>query len=169
MRIPDHLTCLLRNLYAGQEATVRTGSHTICNRLCGWLQCERPLRSSSFCCLRLLMLSLISCFTLLISWDKTFSVIFTASQSPAFYYRSGKQVPRVMLQAHCTPRPQLRSPTQLDPEGGRPTTHAGQAGPGPSIPGWSRPQPVLHRVCWVNPRPCRERGSTGNQEPGLPS
>ena len=25
MRIPDHLTCLLRNLYAGQEATVRTG------------------------------------------------------------------------------------------------------------------------------------------------
>ena len=25
MRIPDHLTCLLRNLYAGQEATVRAG------------------------------------------------------------------------------------------------------------------------------------------------
>ena len=25
MEIPDHLTCLLRNLYAGQEATVRTG------------------------------------------------------------------------------------------------------------------------------------------------
>ena len=25
MRIPDHLTCLLRNLYAGQEATIRTG------------------------------------------------------------------------------------------------------------------------------------------------
>ena len=25
MGIPDHLTCLLRNLYAGQEATVRTG------------------------------------------------------------------------------------------------------------------------------------------------
>ena len=25
MRIPDHLTCLLRNLYAGQEATVRSG------------------------------------------------------------------------------------------------------------------------------------------------
>ena len=28
MRIPDHLTCLLRNLYAGQEATVRTGQGT---------------------------------------------------------------------------------------------------------------------------------------------
>ena len=25
MRIPDHITCLLRNLYAGQEATVTTG------------------------------------------------------------------------------------------------------------------------------------------------
>ena len=28
MRIPDHLTCLLRNLYAGQEATDRTGYGT---------------------------------------------------------------------------------------------------------------------------------------------
>ena len=31
--IPDHLTCLLRNLYAGQEATVRTGHVTM-----EWLQ-----------------------------------------------------------------------------------------------------------------------------------
>ena len=28
MGIPDHLTCLLRSLYAGQEATVRTGHET---------------------------------------------------------------------------------------------------------------------------------------------
>ena len=28
MGIPDHLTCLLRNLYAGQETTVRTGHQT---------------------------------------------------------------------------------------------------------------------------------------------
>ena len=28
MRIPDHLTCCLRNLYAGQEAAVRTGHET---------------------------------------------------------------------------------------------------------------------------------------------
>ena len=28
MGIPDHLTCLLRNLYSGQEATVRTGHGT---------------------------------------------------------------------------------------------------------------------------------------------
>ena len=32
MEIPDHLTCLLRNLYAGQEATVRIGHGT------GWFQ-----------------------------------------------------------------------------------------------------------------------------------
>ena len=29
MGIPDHLTCLLRNLYAGQKTTVRTGHGTI--------------------------------------------------------------------------------------------------------------------------------------------
>ena len=29
MGIPDHLTCLLRNLYAGQEATVKTGHGTM--------------------------------------------------------------------------------------------------------------------------------------------
>ena len=36
MGIPDHLTCLLRNLYAGQEATVRTGHGTM-----DWLKIER--------------------------------------------------------------------------------------------------------------------------------
>ena len=36
MGIPDHLTCLLRNLYAGQEATVRTGHGTS-----DWLQIEK--------------------------------------------------------------------------------------------------------------------------------
>ena len=33
MGIPDHLTCLLRNLYAGQEATVRTGHGTTGSKL----------------------------------------------------------------------------------------------------------------------------------------
>jgi len=28
MGVPDHMTCLLRNQYAGQEATVRTGQRT---------------------------------------------------------------------------------------------------------------------------------------------
>ena len=33
MGLPDHLTCLLRNLYAGQKATVRTG-----HRITDWFQ-----------------------------------------------------------------------------------------------------------------------------------
>ena len=36
MGMPDHLTCLLRNLYAGQEATVRTGHGTT-----NWFQIEK--------------------------------------------------------------------------------------------------------------------------------
>ena len=38
--IPDHLTCLLRNLYAGQEATVRTGHGTTCP---DWFQIGKGL------------------------------------------------------------------------------------------------------------------------------
>ena len=36
MGIPDHLTCFLRNLYAGEEATVRTGHATT-----DWFQIEK--------------------------------------------------------------------------------------------------------------------------------
>ena len=39
MGIPDHLTCLLRNLYAGQEATVRTGHWTT-----DWLPIRKGVR-----------------------------------------------------------------------------------------------------------------------------
>ena len=39
MGIPDHLTCLLRNLYAGQEATVRTGHGTT-----DWFQMGKGVR-----------------------------------------------------------------------------------------------------------------------------
>ena len=39
MGIPDHLTCLLRNLYAGQEATVRTGHGTT-----DWFQIRKGVR-----------------------------------------------------------------------------------------------------------------------------
>ena len=39
MSVPDHLTCLLRNLYAGQEATVRTGHGTT-----DWFQIEKGVR-----------------------------------------------------------------------------------------------------------------------------
>ena len=36
MGIPDHLTCLLRNVYAGQEATLRTGHGTT-----DWFQIQK--------------------------------------------------------------------------------------------------------------------------------
>ena len=39
MGLPDHLTCLLRNLYAGQEATVRTGHGTT-----DWFQIGKGVR-----------------------------------------------------------------------------------------------------------------------------
>ena len=39
MEIPDHLTCLLRNLYAGQEATVRTAYGTA-----DWFQIGKGVR-----------------------------------------------------------------------------------------------------------------------------
>ena len=43
MGIPDHLTCLLRNLYAGQEATVRTGHGTT-----DWFQIGKGVQSKLY-------------------------------------------------------------------------------------------------------------------------
>ena len=44
MRIPDHLTCLLRNLYAGQEETVRTGHGTT-----DWFQIGKEYINAVYC------------------------------------------------------------------------------------------------------------------------
>ena len=44
MGIPDHLTCLLRNLYAGQEATVRTGRGTT-----DWFQIGKGVHQGCIC------------------------------------------------------------------------------------------------------------------------
>ena len=44
MGIPDHLTCLLRNLYAGQEATVGTGHGTIY-----WYQLGKAIVKAVYC------------------------------------------------------------------------------------------------------------------------
>ena len=44
MEMPDHLTCLLRNLYAGQEATVRTGHGTT-----DWFQKGKGVRQAVYC------------------------------------------------------------------------------------------------------------------------
>ena len=41
MEIPEHLTCLLRNLYAGQKATVRTGHGTT-----DWFQIRKGVGQS---------------------------------------------------------------------------------------------------------------------------
>ena len=41
--IPDHLTCLLKNLYAGQDATVRTGHGT------NWFQIEKVEVKAVYC------------------------------------------------------------------------------------------------------------------------
>ena len=43
MGIPDHLTCLLRNLYTGQETTVITGHGTT-----DWFQIGKGVRQSLF-------------------------------------------------------------------------------------------------------------------------
>ena len=44
MGIPDHLTCLLKNLYAGQEATVRTGHGTT-----DWFQIGKEYVKAVYC------------------------------------------------------------------------------------------------------------------------
>ena len=44
MGIPDHLTCLLRNLYAGQEATVRIGHGTT-----DWFQIRKEYVKAVYC------------------------------------------------------------------------------------------------------------------------
>ena len=44
MGIPGHLTCLLRNLYAGQEATVRTGHETT-----DWFQIRKGVHQAIYC------------------------------------------------------------------------------------------------------------------------
>ena len=51
MGIPDHLTCFLRNLYAGQEATVRTRHGTA-----DWFKIGKGVRQS--CVLSLCLLNL---------------------------------------------------------------------------------------------------------------
>ena len=53
--IPDHLTCLLRNLYAGQEATVRTGHETT-----DWFQIGKGVRQG--CILSLCIFNLYAAY-----------------------------------------------------------------------------------------------------------
>ena len=56
MGTPAHLTCLLRNLYAGQEATVRTGHGTM-----DWFQIEKGVHQGCIMSLYLTYMQSISC------------------------------------------------------------------------------------------------------------
>ena len=60
MGIPDHLTCLLRNLYAGQEATVRTGHGT------DWFQIGKGVRQA--CILSSCIFNLYAEYTMQNAW-----------------------------------------------------------------------------------------------------
>ena len=60
MEIPDHLTCLLRNLYAGPEATVRTGHGT------DWFQIGKGVRQG--CILSLCLFNLYAKYIMRKCW-----------------------------------------------------------------------------------------------------
>ena len=61
MGIPDHLTCLLRNLYAGQEATVRTGHGTT-----DWFQIGKGVHQG--CILSLCLFNLCADYIMRNAW-----------------------------------------------------------------------------------------------------
>ena len=63
MKIPDHLTCLLRNLYAGQEATVRTGHGTK-----DWFQIGKGVRQG--CILSPCLFNLYAEYITILGWMK---------------------------------------------------------------------------------------------------
>ena len=65
MGIPDHLTCLLRNLYADQEATVRTGHGTV-----DWFQIGKAVRQGCMLSLSLFNLYMQSTSCEMPSWIK---------------------------------------------------------------------------------------------------
>ena len=56
MEIPDHLTCLLRNPYAGQEATIRIGHGTT-----DWFQIGKDYVKAVYCCPALTYMQSTSC------------------------------------------------------------------------------------------------------------
>ena len=64
MGIPDHLTCLLKNLYAGQEATVRTGHGTT-----DWFQIGKGVHQG--CILSLCLFNLHAEYTWRRKWQPT--------------------------------------------------------------------------------------------------
>ena len=75
MGIPDHLTCLLRNLYAGQEATVRTRHGTT-----DWFQIGKGVRQG--CILSPCLFNFYAeCITQNARWDESQAAIKTAGRN----------------------------------------------------------------------------------------
>ena len=85
--IPDHLTCLLRNLYAGQEATARTGHGTT-----DWFQIRKGVRRRVVS----------SAYLRLLKFLQAILIPACASSSPAFLmmyaaYKLNKQGDNIQL------------------------------------------------------------------------
>ena len=71
--IPDHLTCLLRNLYAGQEAAVRTGHGTT-----DWFQIGKEVCQGCICMKLLVYITVL----FLIVWG--ISILFSIVAAPVY-------------------------------------------------------------------------------------
>ena len=84
MGIPDHLTCLLRNLYAGQEATVRTEDGTE-----DWFQIGKGVRQSCI---------LSPCFSSLQSLSRVwlFATPWTAARQASLSITNSQSLPKPM-------------------------------------------------------------------------
>ena len=84
MGIPDHLTCLLRNLYAGQGATVRTGHGTT-----DWFQIGKEVHTSKLYTVTLLIQLICRVHNEKCRADETQAGIKIALMSPR--YLTGQQ------------------------------------------------------------------------------
>ena len=91
MRIPDHLTCLLRNLCAGQEAIVRTGHETM-----DWFQIRKGVRQG--CILSPCLFNLYAEYVMwnvaldgIISWNQDCREKYQQPQVSRWYYFNGRK------------------------------------------------------------------------------
>ena len=92
MGIPDHLTCLLRNLYAGQEATVRTRHGTI-----DWFQIRKGVHQG--CILYIVSVShCFHCFPICLPWTdgtRCYDLSFLNVFKPTFSLSSFTSIKRL--------------------------------------------------------------------------
>ena len=84
MGIPDHLTCLLRNVYAGQEATVRTGHGTT-----DWFQIGKGVPQG--CTLSPCLFKLYAEYITDCESSSIFIILFYANRTPELQLGTGLQ------------------------------------------------------------------------------